>query len=106
MPRDLHQLWAEATEQTLEDMPSLSEQPSDHLSGGEERSSAMDVEPNWRKIVGGSEEDLGGEGGMTAGPEGVKVYPKALTLSDVDACVILEDAAFPPEQRCSREKVC
>ena len=93
MPRDLHELWTQATEQTLEDMPSLSEQPSDHQSGGEARASAMDIEPDWEPL----EEQ---------GPVGVKVYPKALTLSDVDACVILEDAAFPPEQRCSREKVC
>jgi hypothetical protein len=91
MPRDLQQLWAEATEQTLDDMPSLSEQPNGHGHQGEERSAAMDAELSW-----GREEQ---------GPTGVRVYPKALTLSDVDACVVLEDAAFPPEQRCSREKV-
>jgi hypothetical protein len=88
MPRDLQQLWAEATEQTLDSMPGLSEQPN---GKGEERSAAMDAELSW-----GQEEQ---------GPIGVRVYPKALTLSDVDACCILEDAAFPVEQRCSREKV-
>jgi hypothetical protein len=85
MPRDLHQLWAEATDQTLVDMPSLSEQPG---RDDFERSSAMDAWPVVEKPV-----------------SGLKLYPKALTLQDVDACCILEDTAFPPEQRSSREKV-
>jgi hypothetical protein len=35
MPRDLHQIWQEATASTLDDMPSLSKQP--------ERSADMDA---------------------------------------------------------------
>ncbi|KAF1812054.1 acyl-CoA N-acyltransferase, partial [Eremomyces bilateralis CBS 781.70] len=31
-------------------------------------------------------------------------YVQALTLSDIESCVKLEEAAFPPTERCSREK--
>jgi hypothetical protein len=33
-------------------------------------------------------------------------YPQILSLSDLEACVALEDAAFPEHERCSRDKVC
>lgn len=32
-------------------------------------------------------------------------YTQTLTLSDVDSCTILEEAAFPPNERATREKV-
>ena len=32
-------------------------------------------------------------------------YVQLLSLSDLDACLALEDAAFPEQERCSREKV-
>lgn len=32
-------------------------------------------------------------------------YTQTLTLSDVDSCVILEEAAFPPHERATKEKV-
>jgi hypothetical protein len=32
-------------------------------------------------------------------------YVQTLSLSDVESCVILENAAFPPNERASREKV-
>jgi hypothetical protein len=35
----------------------------------------------------------------------IKPYVQALTISDVDSAVKLEDAAFPPEERATREKV-
>jgi hypothetical protein len=35
----------------------------------------------------------------------VHPYTQTLTLSDVDSCVILEDLAFPPNERASRAKV-
>ncbi|KAI9890665.1 MAG: hypothetical protein M1814_003734 [Vezdaea aestivalis] len=31
-------------------------------------------------------------------------HVRALTAADVESCVALEEAAFPPEKRCSREK--
>jgi hypothetical protein len=80
----------------MDGMSDLSEQKADsreHI----ERSAAMDVSPAREEKRGTQEEE---------GPVGVKVYPKALNLRDVDACVVLEEAAFPENQRCSREKVC
>lgn len=35
----------------------------------------------------------------------VHPYTQTLTLSDVDSCVVLEDLAFPPNERASRAKV-
>jgi hypothetical protein len=35
----------------------------------------------------------------------IKPYVQALTISDVDSAVKLEDATFPPEERATREKV-
>lgn len=35
----------------------------------------------------------------------VHPYTQTLTLSDVESCVILEEAAFPPQERATREKV-
>jgi hypothetical protein len=32
-------------------------------------------------------------------------YTQTLTLRDVESCVILEEAAFPPQERATREKV-
>lgn len=32
-------------------------------------------------------------------------YTQTLTLSDIDSCVLLEEAAFPPQERATREKV-
>lgn len=32
-------------------------------------------------------------------------YTQTLTVTDVDSCVRLEDATFPPQERCTREKV-
>jgi hypothetical protein len=35
----------------------------------------------------------------------VHPYTQTLTLRDVDSCVVLEDLAFPPNERASRAKV-
>jgi hypothetical protein len=35
----------------------------------------------------------------------IKPYVQTLTISDVDSAIKLEDAAFPPEERATREKV-
>jgi len=32
-------------------------------------------------------------------------YTQTLTLNDVESCVILEEAAFPPQERATKEKV-
>lgn len=33
-------------------------------------------------------------------------YVQTISLADLESCVALENAAFPEEERCSREKVC
>ena len=33
-------------------------------------------------------------------------YTQTLSLNDIESCVRLEEATFPPHERCSREKVC
>lgn len=35
----------------------------------------------------------------------IKPYTKSLTISDVGSCLELEEATFPPEERCTKEKV-
>ena len=32
-------------------------------------------------------------------------YTQTLSLSDIDSCVRLEEETFPPQERCTREKV-
>ena len=32
-------------------------------------------------------------------------YTQTLNLSDVDSCTVLEEEVFPPNERCTREKV-
>lgn len=100
MPRDPHQLQADATKDTMDEMGDLSAQPGTEKREHIERSAAVDVD------VTSAQEERGQGKQEDEGPVGVKVYPKALNLSDVDACVVLEEAAFPENQRCSREKVC
>lgn len=33
-------------------------------------------------------------------------YVQLLSISDLEACVALENAAFPEHERCAKEKVC
>ena len=35
----------------------------------------------------------------------IKPYVQSLTMLDLESCVKLEEATFPPEERCTREKV-
>lgn len=37
--------------------------------------------------------------------DGLHPYTQTLTLNDIESCVRLEEATFPPNERCSREKV-
>lgn len=32
-------------------------------------------------------------------------YVQTLSLSDIESCILLEDETFPPQERCTREKV-
>ena len=37
---------------------------------------------------------------------GLHPHVQTLSIDDLEACVALENAAFPENERCSREKVC
>ncbi|GAB7354279.1 hypothetical protein MBLNU459_g4804t1 [Dothideomycetes sp. NU459] len=86
MPRDL----AEMRDAVLNGMPDL-EKSSKTLDPP--RSSASESASSGHKSK--DKEDRLDE---------IKPYTKALTVSDVDSCVKLEDATFPPQERCTKEK--
>ncbi|KAF2237072.1 acetyltransferase [Viridothelium virens] len=85
MPRDFV-----AEKDTLKDMPPL-EKSSGKLTD------ALDLDTSNSPLTG------------TMGPEDPrsKFHPftQILTLKDVESCLKLEEAVFPPHQRCSREKL-
>lgn len=87
MPRDLSAL---ANEGTLSDMS--------HLSASPER--ALDAESP----------DISNHSGIAVAHSNpqrdqINPYTQTLSLSDVESCVRLEEAAFPPHERATREKV-
>lgn len=54
-------------------------------------------------ILRGDQDQAGSEKSMT--PFKLHPYTRPLTISDLESCVALEQAAFPENERCSREKV-
>ena len=44
--------------------------------------------------------------GRPRGQGGLHPHVQILSIADLEACVALENAAFPEAERCSREKVC
>ena len=57
-----------------------------------------------RELVLSEEPDEGGS--RPWGQLGLHPHVQTLSTADVDACVALENAGFPENERCSREKVC
>ena len=45
-------------------------------------------------------------GGAANKYDNLHPYTQILSLSDLEACIAVEEAAFPEHERCSREKVC
>lgn len=96
MPTDLDAL---AKDQAVKDMSPLdrTENPAD---------STKDKLPTQ---VSSNEPDqanmFAAQGQQNAKRDNVHPYTQTLTLSDVESCVILEEAAFPPQERATREKV-
>lgn len=90
MPRDLSAL---IKEDTLQGMPQLTKSPEEV----DERSPAMDA----------TDEDEMVESfrPMRTSRDELHPYTQTLSISDVDSCTKLEEEAFPPNERCSREKV-
>jgi len=89
MPRDLSAL---IKEDTLQGMPQLTKSPE----AVDERSPAMDA----------TDEDEMVESfrPMRTSRDELHPYTQTLSISDVDSCTKLEEEAFPPNERCSREK--
>lgn len=90
MPRDLS---AMANDRTLQDMSSLSKVSDDDYSY-EQKTSEQDE----NKMIATLKE-------RSKTLDDLHPYTQTLSLSDIESCVILENAAFPPQERASREKV-
>lgn len=94
MPRDLSAL---ANESTLSSMPGLSKSGQEEVNretpmdadAGDESESSMITE---RSHTNEKRDEL-------------HPYTQTLNISDVESCTRLEEAAFPPQERCTREKV-
>ena len=90
MPRGLQAL----KEDTLQGMPELTKSPDEdeHLE-----SSAMNME---------DEDDIiNALSQRNSKRDELHLFVQSLTLSDIESCIRLEDATFPPNERCTREKV-
>nr|POF00927.1 hypothetical protein CFP56_20875 [Quercus suber] len=94
MPRDLATL---ATQDSSSSMPEITKSPEafdDHSSS----SSAAGAEHDEPSLEAGSLH-------QDSKRDELHPYVQGLTESDVDSCTLLEEQAFPPQERCTREKV-
>ena len=93
MPRDL----AALREDTLRGSPQLTKSPEEV----EDRSPAMDAgdEDNMFRSIAAR------HAGLNSERDKLHPYTQTLSLSDIESCILLEEAAFPPNERCTREKV-
>lgn len=95
MPRDLEAI---AKDKTLDDMPELTKSPED--MDEKERQGPMDVGDEY-------------EGGLLFSQlsqrnekrDELHPYTQTLSMSDLESCVRVEEEAFPPHERATREKV-
>lgn len=107
MPRDLTSI---AKENTIEGMPQLTKSPEeveveDHSSRAatadalEERPAAMDAEDEDDMVASMGQQESNSK------RDEVHPYTQSLSVSDVESCTRLEEECFPPNERCTREKV-
>jgi hypothetical protein len=94
MPRDLNLV---AKEDSLQGMPQLTKSPDEV----EEREPPMDADDEDDMI----ESFQNGISDSNPKRDELHPYTQTLTLSDVDSCTTLEEATFPPHERCTKEKV-
>ena len=87
MPRDLGEI---AKEDALEGLPALTKS-----SPGED--AAMEAEEENALIRQLSQQN--------SARDDLHPYTQTLNLSDIESCVRLEEETFPPQERCTREKV-
>lgn len=108
MPRDLASSLTK--EATMESMPKLNREKAPDSLPPE-----ITTSPEAQYY---DDDDMDGEGGGGGGSlfgqiasqrnqkrDELHPYTQTLTLNDVESCVRLEEATFPPNERCSREKV-
>ena len=94
MPRDLSSFLSKATDDTLQSMPQLSSQKQEPERLHDDHDQDSDA-TEYIDELGQSNEKR----------DPLHPYTQTLSLSDIESCVRLEDAAFPPQERASREKV-
>ena len=88
MPRDLQ---AVAKEDTLQGMPELTKSPEEvdrTTMSAEDEGTMFDQLANRNEKL-----------------DELHPYTNTLKLSDIESCVRLEEETFPPQERCTREKV-
>ncbi|KAI5366237.1 Putative GNAT domain, acyl-CoA N-acyltransferase [Septoria linicola] len=93
MPRDLSSFLSKATDDTLQSMPQLSSQKQESEPLHDDHDQDSDA-TEYLDELGQSNEKR----------DPLHPYTQTLSLSDIESCVRLEDAAFPPQERASREK--
>ena len=93
MPRNLQELSSAANEDTIQGMSELSKENAaaiedDSPAGAESEEKMIDA------LLQKSDKR-----------DQLHPYTQSLKLSDVESCVRLEEETFPPNERCTREKV-
>jgi hypothetical protein len=97
MPRDLEQQKSAPPVPLTESPNSVATERSESPNQGEEGSPTTERQKQFVIIP---------EDQYVKPPTNLHPYTRPLTISDVDSCVALEDAAFAnPEERATREKV-
>ncbi|KAK0936064.1 hypothetical protein LTR29_012342 [Friedmanniomyces endolithicus] len=105
MPRD----FAALKEDTLQGMPQLTKSPEEVSNDESEAgpsSAPMDAQDEARmfRSLMKRHNTAGGGGGINSKRDEIHPYTQTLSLSDIESCILLEEATFPPEERCTREK--
>ncbi|WPG99395.1 Hypothetical protein R9X50_00220900 [Acrodontium crateriforme] len=95
MPRDLHTL----AKDDLSDMPTITRSPD--VFGDETASTMLDATDNNARYFANLSQEPSRD---TSKRDQLHPYTQTLTVSDVDSCTRLEEEAFDPQERCSREK--
>ena len=92
MPRDLEAI---AKEDTLQGMQPITKSPE--TMEEQERPTLIDMDDEEAMINALSQRN--------EKRDELHPYTQTLSLTDIDSCVQLEEATFPPHERCTREKV-
>ena len=92
MPRDLEAL---AKEDQLQGMPPITKSPETM----EDKPTLIDMDMDDEEAM------INALSQRNEKRDELHPYTQTLSLTDVESCVQLEEATFPPHERCTREKV-